>query len=297
VSAPPYSEPLRAALQRGTARLAEAGVESPAREARLLAAHLLGLGQGALLDPATAIDRAEFDALVERRAAREPMALIVGRQGFWTLDLAVSKATLIPRADSETLIEAALAAFPDRRDVRDILDLGTGTGCLLLAALSEFPLAWGLGVDLSESAVRLAAANAVHNGLATRACFISGEWAAAIDHRFDLILANPPYIEAESIAGLMPEVAMYEPRSALDGGVDGLDAYRAIMPSLPHLLRPGGTAVLEIGWKQDVAVMAIAEAAGFRTSALRMDLSGHARAVVLQGTAAQKSFGTMGEDR
>jgi release factor glutamine methyltransferase len=294
MSDPP--EPLAAALNRATARLAAAGIDSPAREARLLAAHLLDLSPRALPDPAQPIDTARFEALVARRESHEPMALITGRQGFWTLDLAVSPATLIPRPDSETLIEAALAALPNRAAVRTVLDLGTGTGCLLLAALAEFPEAWGLGIDLNPDAIRLACANALASGL-PRAQFIVGRWAEAISVRFDLILANPPYIETEAVAALMPEVALFEPRLALDGGADGLDAYRAILPTLPKLLAPGGIAILEIGAGQAASVTKLAHAAGFAAPGLRHDLGGHARAVVLQSMATEKSFGSAGDDR
>jgi len=289
------SETVGGALRRGAARLAEAGIEFPAREARLLVAHVLALPPGGLPDPDRAIDGPAFDALLARRAAREPMALITGRQGFWTLDLAVSPATLIPRPDSETLIEAALAALPVHGAVRSILDLGTGTGCLLLAALSEFPLAWGLGVDLAEEAVRLAAANARANGLAARAAFVAGKWAEAISDHFDLILANPPYVESGSIATLMPEVARFEPRRALDGGTDGLDAYRVLLPALPALLNRNGVAVLEIGSEQAGEVAALALSAGFTAPALRRDLGGHARAVVLHAKGQEKSFGRAGQ--
>jgi release factor glutamine methyltransferase len=286
------NEPTSTALRRGASRLAAGGIDNPAREARLLAAHLLGLPAGALVDPALPIDTPAYDALIARRAAREPMALITGRQGFWTLDLAVSAATLVPRADSETLIEAALAAFPDRAAVRSVLDLGTGTGCLLLAALAEFPAAWGLGIDLAPAATRLAAVNAGANGIA-RAAFVVGRWADAVAGRFDLILSNPPYVETSAIAALMPEVGRHEPALALDGGADGLDAYRAIIPALPRLLAAGGVAILELGAGQAEDVVGIARAAGFSRLDLRDDLGGHPRALVLHGLPAEKSFGTV----
>ena len=256
-------------LRRAAATLAAAGIEQPAREARLLEQ----------LDAAR--DEDAFAALVARRAAHEPMALIRGRQGFWTLDLEVSRATLIPRPDSETLIEAALAARPDRAAVRRILDLGTGTGALLLAALEEFPLAWGLGMDLVPAAAALAARNASAAGLGERAMFAAGCWAAPVAGRFDLILANPPYIPSDEIGRLMPEVAAHEPRSALDGGTDGLDAYRAILPELARLLAPEGVAVLELGAGQADAVAALSDAAGLAQTGLRADLGGVARALVL----------------
>ncbi len=276
---------------RGTARdligqaeatLAAAGVASARLEARLLLAHALGAEPASLLLAATTVlDAPALPALLARRAAREPLALILGRREFWSLDLAVSPATLIPRPDTETLIEAALAARPDRGAVRRILDLGTGTGCLLLAALGEFPAAWGLGVDVAPAAATLASGNAARLGLAARAAFLCADWAAPIAGRFDLILANPPYIESAAIAGLMPEVARYEPRRALDGGADGLDAYRCIIAALPRLLAPDGVAVLELGAGQADAVAGLARRAGLVPLAPRADLAGIARALIL----------------
>ena len=247
--------------------LRAAGVDNPVREARLLHAY--------------APDPADFAALLARRVAHEPMAFLLGTQGFWTLDLEVSPATLIPRPDSETLIDAAMAALPDRGLVRRVLDLGTGTGCLLLAALVEFPAAFGVGVDRVADAAQLAARNAKANGLAGRAAFFCGDWAAAIHGTFDLVFSNPPYITTTDIAGLMPDVARYEPASALDGGADGLDAYRRIIPTLPALLAPGGTAVLELGQGQADAVADIATQCGLAMST-RDDFAGIARAAVLR---------------
>jgi release factor glutamine methyltransferase len=207
--------------------------------------------------------------------AREPLALILGSREFWSLDIAVSRDTLVPRPDSETLIEAALAAFADGRPPARVLDLGTGTGCLLLAALAEFPAAFGIGVDRSEAAAALAANNAARLNTADRAAFLCGDWADALSARFDLILCNPPYIPSADIAGLMPEVACHEPRSALDG------AYRSLLPDLHRLLSVQGVAVFELGVGQAETVAKMAQDAGFATS-LRQDLSGIARALVLR---------------
>ncbi len=167
------------------------------------------------------------------RAARrgEPLAYILGYREFWSLRFAVSPTTLIPRPESETLIEARWA-FRVHPEARRILDLGTGTGCLLIAALTEFPEAFGVGVDRSPDAVRLARDNAVRLGVAGRAGFMCGDWGEALTGRFDLVLSNPPYVESGVIPGLMPEVARFEPRAALDGGPDGLDAYRRLIPAL-----------------------------------------------------------------
>jgi len=267
------------ALRHGAARLAAVGVDNPRLDARLLLGHAAGLPREALLrEPGRVVDPAPYDALLARRAAREPLALIVGRQEFWSLDFEVSAATLIPRADSEAVIEAALAALPDRGRVCRILDLGTGTGCLLLAALTEFPAAWGVGVDRAAEAAALAARNAAALELTGRAAFLCGDWDAALSVRFDLVLSNPPYIPGGDIAGLMPEVSRHEPRRALDGGADGLDAYRRILAALPRLLTPGGVAVLEIGAGQAEAVAALAG----QPVEFRADLGGIPRAVVMR---------------
>lgn len=270
------------ALTRGREVLAAAGIENALREARLLARLVLGLEDAAVADPNAAVDADRFEALLQRRAAREPMAFLRGRQGFWTLNLEVSPATLIPRADTETLIEVALTLCPDRAAVRRVLDLGTGTGALLLAVLEEFPAAFGVGVDLVPDAAALAARNAAAHGLAERAAFLAGRWADALRARFDLVLANPPYIPQAEIAGLMPEVATHEPRTALDGGPDGLDAYRAICASLPRLLAPQGVAVLELGAGQAGAVLALAQAAGLAVPGIRRDLGGLERVLILR---------------
>ena len=268
------------ALRHGTERLRHAGIDSPRREARLLLGHALGRSQTDLLAvPADVIDPGSFLSLVARRAAREPLAHILGTREFWSLDFEVSPATLIPRPDSETLIEAALAAFPDRHAVRRVLDLGTGTGCLLLAALTEFPGAFGIGLDRTPLALALARRNARRLGLGARAAFAAGDWAHAIAGRFDLVLCNPPYVPTGEIGGLMPEVARYEPASALDGGLDGLRAYAALLPELPRLLAPGGAAVLELGHGQAEAVAGLATRAGLTTLS-RTDLAGIPRALV-----------------
>ncbi len=271
-----------AVLRKAAETLAIAGIEDPAREARLLLHHVLGVPPTKVVGSCTEIDLHRFNPLLARRQAHEPMAYILGRQGFWTLDLEVSTATLIPRPDSETLIEAAIAALPDRAAVRQIIDLGTGTGCLLLAALVEFPAAWGVGTDVSSAAAELAARNARASGLADRARFVCANWAAPIAGRFDLVLCNPPYIATPDLGTLMPEVADHEPKSALDGGRDGFDAYRTLLPTLPALLNPNGVAVLELGQGQHETVEKLARQAGLHLAALRHDLAGIARALVLR---------------
>ncbi|WP_160122050.1 peptide chain release factor N(5)-glutamine methyltransferase [Rhodovarius lipocyclicus] len=262
--------------------LRAAAIDTPRMEARWMLAEAMGTTSEALLrEPRAPVPPeagARFTAMLARRARREPLAYILGHAGFWGLDFAVSPATLIPRADSETLVEAALAHAPGAARV---LDLGTGTGCLLLAVLSEIPAAWGVGVDLRPGAAALAAHNAARLGLAGRSAFLAGEWAAALSGCFDLILSNPPYIEAAAIPALMPEVAGHEPPSALDGGADGLDAYRALAPQIARLLAPGGVAVLELGQGQGPDVSALMARAGLETREIRPDLGEIPRAMVV----------------
>ncbi len=260
--------------------LRAAAIENPRMEARWLLGHAMGVTAETLLrDPRAPVPPEagqRFTAMLARRARREPMAYITGTAGFWGLDFWVSPATLIPRADSETVVEAALEHAPDARRV---LDLGTGTGCLLLAVLSELPAATGIGIDINPEAAALARRNAARLDLP--ASFLAGDWAAALAGRFDLVLSNPPYIEAAAIPGLMPEVAGHEPASALDGGADGLEAYRVITAALPRLLAPGGVAVLELGQGQAPAVAALTRAAGLTWLAPRPDLNGIPRAAVI----------------
>jgi release factor glutamine methyltransferase len=268
------------ALRHGAEQLAGVA-DNPRREARLLLAHANGLTRNDLnRDPTLPIDTSAYENHLARRITREPLALIIGRREFWSLEFQVSAATLIPRPDSETLVEAALAAFVGRSPPRRILDLGTGTGCLLLALLTEFPSAFGIGLDRAQDAAALAKANAVQLGLADRSAFAVGDWTNPIGTSFDLIVSNPPYIKRSDIDSLMPEVANYEPRTALDGGPDGYDAYRAIVPHLRQHLEQNGAAVLELGEGQATYVAERAREAGLRTT-LRLDLAAVPRAIVL----------------
>ena len=247
----------------------------------MLLAHALGVGQAGLLPRygQVDIDPTIFDQLLDRRVAREPMALILGHQGFWTLDLLVSPATLIPRPDTETVVEAVLREAT--RPFARILDLGTGTGCLLLALLTEFPDAFGVGIDCVAEAASLAQTNAVRNGLVDRCSFIAADWTDPISGQFDVVVSNPPYIRSGDIPGLMPEVALHEPGSALDGGPDGYDAYRTIIQRLGSLLTPDGVAVLELGVGQANVVGDLARAAGLVVRFHR-DLAGIERAISLR---------------
>ncbi|MFS3134467.1 peptide chain release factor N(5)-glutamine methyltransferase [Gluconacetobacter sacchari] len=300
-AAPDDEADLRACLAWAGARLRDGGVDDPRREARLLMAHVLGTDLAGLL-ARTRIDdagRTSFLSAVRRRAAREPMAHITGRAGFWSLELETSPATLIPRADSETLIEALLEHRPDRARVRNVLDLGTGTGCLLLSALSEYRAAWGVGVDIAPDAARLAARNARHAGLDDRCAMLAGDWASSIRGTFDVVFSNPPYIPRRDLAGLMPDVREYEPARALDGGTDGLDAYRKLTETLPLLLAHDGIAVFEIGIGQEHSVPSLARQSGLEIVDIRADLGGIPRAVLMRhrpdrrigARASEKSFG------
>jgi len=277
---------LAAALDAVSGRLAAAGIPAPRREARRLVAAATGLAEAALIaEPGRRLDPAAADRLAElarRRAAREPLSRILGAREFWSLGFMLGPETLDPRPDSETLVEAALAwTGGDRSRPWSVLDLGTGSGCLLLALLSELPAARGLGVDASPGAIALAQRNAEALGLAGRARFRVGDWGRDIDGRFEIVLCNPPYIPSAEIAGLEPEVSRFDPWLALSGGSDGLESYRRIAPQLSGLLEPGGRAFLEIGQGQAAAVAAIFEAAGLATGGCRRDLADIPRCLVL----------------
>ncbi|MGL5736520.1 MAG: peptide chain release factor N(5)-glutamine methyltransferase [Beijerinckiaceae bacterium] len=265
-------------------RLREAGIGSFALDARLLLLHALAIDDMALLrDPDHTVSETEaarMTALIDRRIAREPVARILGHQEFYGLPFALSDDTLIPRPETEMLVDAALARLPPHQPAR-LLDLGTGTGCILLAILHHRPQATGLGIDTSEGALRTAAVNAAALGLAGRAIFQPGHWADGLTGSFDLIVSNPPYIDSAVVPRLAPEVAGHDPLLALDGGADGLDAYHAILPALPHLLKPGGAALLEIGFDQAIRLGSLAAAAGLSLAAIRQDLAGHDRMAVL----------------
>ncbi|WP_407698074.1 peptide chain release factor N(5)-glutamine methyltransferase [Stakelama tenebrarum] len=267
----------RVAIAEAARRL-EGVSDTPRLDAELLMAHAMDCTRDALLlgrlgDAAPA----GFAALVERRLGHEPIAYITGHRAFWTIELMVGPGVLVPRPDSETLIEAAVAHFGGRAPDR-ILDLGTGPGTLLLAALDQWPHARGLGVDASPVALDYARRNADRLGLAARAQFAEGDWAKGISERFDLILANPPYIGTGE--ALPADVRDHEPREALFAGEAGLDAYRVLIPQIPGLLAPGGIALVEIGSAQAEPVTAIAERAGMSARLFR-DLANRPRALAL----------------
>jgi release factor glutamine methyltransferase len=272
------------ALRQAETRLRGAGIEASRREARLMLERVAAIQPSTVLGwPERPLDAAAlqaFMAAVDRRAGREPLSRILGRREFWSLEFGLSAATLDPRPDSETLVEAALAQLRDREAPWRLLDLGTGSGCLLLALLAELPRATGLGIDCSEGAVRAAAATARRLGISSRAAFAVGDWAAPLGGVFDLAISNPPYIASGQIAALEPEVRLHDPPVALDGGPDGLAAYRALAGSIGFVLGPRGLAVIELGAGQAGDVAAIFAAAGFETVEIRPDLAGIPRAFV-----------------
>lgn len=269
---------------RAAAESLSATSDTARLDAEVLMAHALGCSRTDLLLRHMADDAPDgFDALIARRARHEPVAHITGHQEFWGLPFRVTPATLIPRGDSETIVEAALdaCAAPDYVLSR-VLDCGTGTGALLLSVLHERAVAQGVGIDASPEALAVAQGNAEALGLGERAQMVLADWTQAgwADGlgRFDLILANPPYVESD--AALDPSVRDYEPASALFAGAEGLDDYRVLIPQLPDLLMPGGVAVIEIGHQQAQAVGQIAADAGFAVK-LRLDLANRPRALVL----------------
>ena len=294
--AKPSARTLDAARRALAEKFAAAGLDSPQLDARILVGHALGLDHAALLAAAERVLSADEDSaiavLVERRLAHEPVARIVGTKEFWSLDLRIDDATLVPRPETETVVEAALAAI-DRRGARAraralrIVDLGTGSGAILLALLSELKNAHGIGSDINPRALAVARDNAVRLGQSNVA-FVACNLAAALRGPFDLIVANPPYIASSDIATLAPEVRLFDPRLALDGGADGLNFYRAIAAAAAELLTPDGAVVVEIGAGQAEPVATIFAAAGLVPSPPRPDLHGVPRALIAAKVAAKK---------
>jgi release factor glutamine methyltransferase len=269
---------VREALAAAAARLGVVS-DTPRLDAELLMAHALGVAREALLlsrldDPAPDV----FEPLVLRRLAHEPIAYITGTRGFWTIELEVGPGVLIPRPDTETLLDAAVAHF-GKAGPRTVLDLGTGSGALLLAALDQWPGAAGHGRDVSPEALAIAERNAARLGLAARAAFSLGDWGEGLDGPFDLILCNPPYVEAD--AGLPRGVRDWEPHRALYAGADGLHDYRRLAPQIARLLAPGGIACIEIGATQAASAGALFEAEGLQV-AVRRDLAARDRCLVLR---------------
>jgi release factor glutamine methyltransferase len=276
-----------AARRQLAARFKSAAIDSAELDARMLLGAVLKLDLTGMITSAsrtlTENEAAELEAFAHRRLAGEPVARILGHREFWGLPLKLSAATLVPRPDTETVIEFALqilrADGATERPLR-IADLGTGTGAILLALLSELGAARGIGTDISTEALETARANAVALGIGDRASFIACDYASGLSGRFDLIVSNPPYIPSADIAGLAVEVRNHDPLAALDGGDDGLDAYRALIPQAAGLLAPGAVLVVESGIGQSEAIEALMTAAGLVPAGPpRADLAGIPRAV------------------
>jgi release factor glutamine methyltransferase len=268
-------------MRDAAARLKAAGIEQPQRDARLLLAHALNVEPSGVIvreqDAADGARLADFEAAISRRLAGEPVSRIRGWRDFHGLRLAISEAVLDPRPDTETLVEAAIARLPPGGR---LLDLGTGSGCILLSVLAVRPDASGAGVDVSPAALEVARRNALDLGLWDRGLFLEGGWdAAARLGRFEVVVSNPPYIPSGELATLDREVREFDPRLALDGGADGLDAYRAITALAPELLTPGGHLLLEVGRGQADAVLGLAEANRLLPMGALEDLAGIRRVV------------------
>ncbi len=269
-----------------TETLRQAGIESPEADARLLVAHALGLDRAALIASGDRVlnlqEIAAIDAMVARRLKREPVSRIFGHKEFWSLSLDVTGAVLVPRPETETVVEAALD-FVVRGGLRlerlRVLDIGTGTGALVLALLSELENATGVATDISPEAIDVARGNAGRLGLSARCDFVLCNIADAVSGRFDLIVSNPPYIAHGDIATLEPEVRDYDPALALDGGIDGLDFYRAIAGQAQRLLAPGGRLIVELGAGQEAAVRSLFAASGLSVNPARADLAGIPRSL------------------
>jgi release factor glutamine methyltransferase len=258
-------------------------VESPTIDARLLLEVAAPVSRAEILtDPHRPLDaaaEARLEAFVARRERREPVSLILGRKGFWTLMLNVGPGVLTPRPETETILDVVLPAFPPERAF-SVLDLGVGSGAILLSVLAERPKAKGLGVDVSEAALAVARDNAAQLGLARRAAFLRTDWTAGLgEATFDLVVSNPPYIPTADIETLQPEVRDHDPRLALDGGADGLEAYRALAPEVLRVLRPGGRFAVEVGIGQAASVEQLFRAAGAENLAVHNDLAAKPRVV------------------
>lgn len=274
-------------LSEAAQRLTRAGIESGRLDARILLRHAMDeQDQGLAPDDIDDEGHNRFQALLARRLAREPIAYIVGIKEFWSLEFAIGKGGLVPRPESELLIEELRKSFPDRERAFSILDLGVGSGCLLLSALVEFPNAKGVGLDRSLDAIAWTRRNAERHALMARAELRLADWRQGIAGTYDAILANPPYIPTGDLAALEPEVLRYEPLGALDGGRDGLESYRDLASRLAQALQPGGRAFLELGSGQSEAVRGILLAAGLGIERIVPDLAGIPRCLVAVGPSA-----------
>ncbi len=274
------------ALRWAVLKLQQEKIESASLDGRILLEHVLGVSREQLLfaldQPISAEQYAKFQMLVEKRAQRQPVAQLIGKREFWGMNFVVSGHTLDPRPDSEALVEYVLERIANRADNHKVLDLGTGTGCLLLSIISELPSAQGVGVDYCENALQVAKENSLALGFASRTQFFCGDWCEKLEGEFDIILANPPYIPTGVIPTLDPEVAVFEPKLALDGGDDGFSCYRKIMKKLPKIMAKNGFAAFELGMGQQKELTNIAEENGLEAVGVRNDLSGIARCIIFQ---------------
>ena len=275
---------LGSAFEQAFQMLKEAGVGEARLDARLLVAHATENETATIFGfPERPIENQQvllLEASLQRRIAREPMAYILKTREFWSLPFIVSSDTLVPRPDSETLIEAVLEHIPETRRNLSILDLGTGSGCLLLSLLSKFSNAIGIGVDASEAALDIAKQNAAALGLEERATFVVSDWTEKVEDQFDIVIANPPYIPSSDIPNLEADVAQYEPLSALDGGANGLESYRKILRQLPKVLMDDASIFLESGAGQASAVSEMVREIGFQHIETKKDLAGIERCVI-----------------
>jgi len=292
------AESLVSAWRRGRDLLTAAGVDSPVLDSRLLLEAATGVERVVIVtDPYRVVSEEEvgaFDGLLARRIAREPMSHILGRKAFWTLDFKVTPDVLAPRPETEFVVEAVVAETSSAVPLQ-VLDFGVGTGAILLSILSVRPLAMGLGIDVSPAALDVAAHNANALGFEDRVTLMEGAWGEGLQGHFDVIVSNPPYIPTGDLAGLDPEVARFEPVLALDGGADGLEAYRALAPHIARLLAPEGIAVLEFGLGQADAVAEILGAAGLATKRLVQDLTARPRVwIVTHRGSDEKTLGNNG---
>jgi release factor glutamine methyltransferase len=273
-------------LRSAVLALQQARIETASLDARLLLQHVLGVEYGQWLSGSvgtlTSRQYETYLGLIEKRKNRQPLAQLVGKREFWDWVFTVTPATLDPRPDSETLIEAVLEKFRDLRANLRVLDLGTGTGCLLLTLLKLFPNASGVGVDISDAALNVARKNGDALGLTQRVQWVNSCWAEGVEGIFDIVISNPPYIPTQTIATLAPEVRDFEPMLALDGGADGLSCYRAIIPQLQRLLAPEGLAVLEIGIGQEKDVTEMVVNSQLAVNKVRPDLAGIPRCILIE---------------
>ena len=274
-----------AVLHKTAKYLSGAGIETSFLEAKILLKEATGLKSSEIIcESEVRLTSNEVQKLVNlsrRRYSREPIFYILGSREFWSLDFNVDERVLSPRPDSETLIQTVREILLDQNNTMSILDLGVGSGCLLISLLKEYKYSSGLGVDVSFPAIQVARENAHKLGVNNRSLFVVSNWASALNGQFDLIICNPPYISSKKIKNLAPEISKFEPKVAFDGGTDGLDCYRSIFPNIRSFLKPQGTAIIELGEGQEEAIRDIAHKSGIRIKGFRADIAGILRVAIL----------------